>query len=50
VHEGEGGERGFWARLGGAHLKFIREFSAEGRLGLADLEQRLSADQGGQSA
>jgi hypothetical protein len=38
AHEGDGGERGFWARLGDAHLKFIREFSEEGRLGLAAIQ------------
>lgn len=34
AHEGPGGERGFWARKDNAHIKFIREFSAEGREGL----------------
>lgn len=34
AHEGDGGERGFWERLGNTHIAFIRSFSKEGEEGL----------------
>lgn len=37
AHEGPEGERGFWRRKHAVHIKFIREFSAEGAKGLERL-------------